>query len=63
MLLDATAGLLLLTLWLFGGAAFFHSHRTEYKNVLLGWSVLNGIAVFAAFLFWAAFWALARLYT
>jgi len=63
VLADVLAGLLLLALWLFGGAAFFDSHRTEYKKVLLGWSVLNGIAAFACFLVLAAFWALERLYT
>ena len=63
MILDILAGLLLLALWIFGGAAIFDSERTEYKNVVLGWSVLNGLAVGATFLFFAAFWALERLYT
>ena len=63
MFLDILAGLMLLALWLFGGAAFFDSHRTQYKNVLLGWSVLNGFAVGLTLLFCAAFWALERLYT
>jgi hypothetical protein len=63
MILDTLAGLLLLALWLFGGAAFFDSHQTEYKFVLLGWTVLNGAIVLACFLFWAVFWALERLHT
>ena len=63
MILDTLAGLLLLSLWLFGGAALFDSHRTEYKNVLMGWSVLNAFVIGATLLFCAAFWALERLYT
>lgn len=63
MFLDILAGLLLLSLWLLGGAAVFDSYITEYKNVLIGWSVLNGFVVFACFIFWAVFWALGRLYT
>lgn len=61
-MLDVIAWLMLLALWIFGGAAFFDSHRTEYKNVLLGWVVLNCFAVGATLLFIAAFWALDRLY-
>ena len=63
MILDVLAGLLILAFWLFVGAAFFDSHQTEYKYVLLGWSVLNGFVVGAVLLFYAVFWALARLYT
>jgi len=62
-MLDILAGLILLALWIFGGAAFFDSHRTEYKNVLLGWSILNAFVVVATLLFFAAFWALGRLHT
>ena len=63
MALDILAGLLLLALWIFGGAAVFDSERTEYKNVVLGWSILNGFIVGVTILFFAAFWALERLYT
>lgn len=63
MILDILAGLILLIVWLFGGAAVFDSNQTEYKNVLLVWSLLNALVVGAALLFIAAFWALERLYT
>ena len=63
MVLDILACLLLLALWIFGGAAFFDSQRTEYKNVLLGWSVLNAFVVGATILFIMAFWSIGRLYT
>ena len=63
MILDALAGFLLVALWLLGGAAFFDSHRAEYKKVILVWSVLNSFVVFAVFLFLAAFWALERVFT
>jgi len=62
-MLDILAGLMLLALWIFGGAVVFDSHRTEYKNVLLGWSVLNAFVAGAILLFIVAFWALERLYT
>ena len=63
MILDVLAGLFLFALWLFGGAAFFDSHKTEYNDVLIGWSVLNGFVVSVCFLLWAALWSLERLYT
>jgi len=63
MILDALAILILLSVWLLGGAAIFHSQGTKYTDVLLGWSVLNGFVVFACLLFYSAFWAIQRILT
>ena len=62
-MLDIIAWLVLGALWIFGGAAFFDSDRTEYKHALAGWSILNAFVVFVAFLFYTAFWALGRVAT
>ncbi len=63
MILDALAIVILLTLWIFGGAAFFDNRHTRYKNVLIGWTVLNGFIVLACFMFYAAIWAMYRIFT
>ncbi len=62
-MLDIIAWLVLGALWIFGGAAFFDSHRTEYKNVLLGWAALNGLVIVVTLFSLLAFWALVRIAT
>jgi len=52
MILDALAIVILFAVWIFGGAAFFNNRHTTYKNVLIGWTVLNGFVVFACFMFY-----------
>jgi len=63
MILDSLAIFILLAAWIFGGAAFFDNRHTTYKNVLIGWTVLNGFVVLACFMFYAAIWAIQRLFT
>lgn len=58
---ELVAWLLLGSLWIFGGAAFFDSKSTEYKHVLAGWSLINALVLFCAALMYASFWALTVL--
>ena len=60
-MMDSIAVLILVALWIFGGAAAFDSHRTNYGNVLLGWSVINIFVVGATLMFSTVFWALERV--
>lgn len=62
MYLDILAGLLLMALYLFGGAAIFDGPSTKYREVLMGWSAFNGLIVLCGLLAWAASWAFGRLY-
>ncbi len=63
MILDTLAIVILLAIWIFGGAAFFYNQHTTYRNVLIGWTVINGFIVLACFMFYAAFWAIDRIFT
>jgi hypothetical protein len=63
MILDVLAGIVLLVLWLFGGALLFDSPHTKYQDVLLGWSTLNALVIGATLVCWALMWAIERLFT
>lgn len=60
-MLDILAVLVLIVAWIFGGAAFFHSPRVKYKDVLLGWSLLNALAVGVTWSVFSVIWAIERL--
>jgi len=62
--MDIIAWLILGSFYIFGGAFFFFScaeDRTEYNNVLLGWTLLNLFVVVAAVAVFAVFWAFGTL--
>tara|TARA_R110000851_G_scaffold269074_2_gene421738 strand:+ start:347 stop:538 length:192 start_codon:yes stop_codon:yes gene_type:complete len=63
MSLDILAWFVLFSLWLFGGAALFDNNNTEYKEVFIGWTVLNVFFAGVALMVFSAVWALERLYT
>lgn len=50
-------------IYIFGGAAVFDNHHTKFKDVLVGWLLLNLVAVLIYAVFFVAFWALAVVTT
>ncbi len=60
-MLDVIAWIIIGALWIFGGAAFFDSNRTEYKHVLVGWTLLSALIIVITFLVIAVFWAMERI--
>ena len=61
--MDVLAWAILAALWLFGGAAFFDSISTKYKDVLTGWAILNIFVLAVAGLVLASLWALNQVLT
>jgi len=63
MILDVLAWVVLAAVYLFGGAAIFHTYRTRYGDVLLGWAILNAMCIGVAAALSACFWAIERVLT